>query len=401
MDKDVYFHKVVEMRAQKQSLQFRTSQELFSSHDVDAGTRFLLRSITEAGYPPPHRILDMGCGYGVLGITLKSLHPESAVHLTDRDALAVDYARQNAELNNLSGAEIYGSLGYDDVTEKGFDLIVSNIPGKAGEPVITYMLREAQYYLAPGGIMAVVIVTALAEMAAKILADTPGAEVVLKRERPGHTVFHYRFSGDKTPPKPVQSALERGIYHRKDVTIRYDKLRYNMRTAYGLPEFDSLSYDTEILLKAVKGFKNKGFDRAAVFNPGQGHVPAALWQYFHPRMTSLIDRDRLALRYSKLNLALNGCPAANIKLFYQAAPETGERQHYDLVAGVLRDENKEAVQFTFDKAADLLAPGGLLALSGGSTAVTRLVAYIETKKVLSIKSRERWRGYSVLALEKA
>jgi 16S rRNA G1207 methylase RsmC len=400
MGTDVYFHKVVAFHGWKQELLFRTSQSLFSSHDVDVGSRFLLRSIVEAGYPPPQKILDLGCGYGPLGLTLKALHPQSAVSLTDRDVLAVDYTRQNAELNSLTGVEAYGSLGYDDVKENDFDLIVSNIPGKAGEPVIAYLLREAQYYLAPGGIAAIVIVSPLAEIAAKILEETPSAEVILTRERPGHIVFHYRFDGESTTPKPAQTALERGIYHRKDVTIRYGDLQYRMQTAYGLPEFDTLSFDTEILLKALKSYKNKTFNNIAVINPGQGHVPAALWQYFHPQTISLIDRDLLALRYSSLNLARNGCPAGNIKLFHRAGLNIENQDKFDLIAGVLPDENKEALQLTLEQAKGLLAPGGMVLLSGSSTAVTRLVTYIEATKIFSVKSRERWRGYSVLALAK-
>jgi 16S rRNA (guanine1207-N2)-methyltransferase len=401
MDTDVYFHKNVAFRGWKQELLFRTSQSLFSAHEVDAGTRFLLRSIVEAAYPPPQKILDVGCGYGPLGLTLKVLYPQNAVTLTDRDALAIDYARQNAALNNLPGIQAYGSLGYDDIRDNDFDLIVSNIPGKAGEPVIAYLLREAQFYLKPGGMAAIVIVSPLAEMAAKILAGTPGAEVILKRERPGHTVFHYRFGGEPTPPRPTQTALERGVYQRKDVTLKYGDLQYNMRTAYGLPEFDSLSYDTEILLKALKSYKNKTFTHIAIFNPGQGHVPVALWQYFHPASISLIDRDLLALRYSRLNLAFNGCPAERINLFHKTGLDTEQEENYDLIAGVLPDENKEALQLTLERAAGLLTPGGLLMLSGSSTEITRLVTHVENTKILAVKSRERWRGYSVLTAARA
>jgi 16S rRNA G1207 methylase RsmC len=401
MDTDVYFHKNVTFRGWKQELLFRTSQSLFSAHEVDVGTRFLLRSIVEAGYPTPQKILDLGCGYGPLGLTLKSLLPESSVTLTDRDALAVDYTRQNAALNNLPGVQVYGSLGYDDVKENDFDFIVSNIPGKAGEPVIAYLLGEAQFYLKPGGMAAIVIVTPLAEIAEKILAGTPGTEILLKRERPGHAVFHYRFGGEPTPPRPTQSALERGLYHRKDISIKYGDLQYNMRTAYGMPEFDSLSFDTEILLKTLKDYKNKNFNRAAVISPGQGHVPEALWQYFHPASISLIDRDLLALRYSRLNLASNGCTAESIILFHKTGLDTEQEEIYDLIAGVLPDENKEALQRTLERAAGLLTPGGLLILSGSSTEITRLVTHVENTKILAIKSRERWRGYSVLAAERA
>src|SRR4030042_5152266 len=112
---DVYYHKPITFRFWKQELQFRMSRQLFSSHAIDTGTRFLLRTIVEADYPPFQRILDVGCGYGPLGLTLKSLHPDSLVQMFDKDALAVAYTKQNTELNGLNGVEFYGSVGYDDV----------------------------------------------------------------------------------------------------------------------------------------------------------------------------------------------------------------------------------------------------------------------------------------------
>ncbi len=399
MDTDAYFHKTVTFRAWKHELRFRTSQELFSAHDIDTGTRFLLRTIAEAGYPAPQRLLDIGCGYGPLGLTLKGLYPACAVHLTDRDALAVDYARQNAALNGLAGAAIYGSLGYDDVTRTDFDLIAANIPGKAGEPVIAHLLREAQYHLTPGGIAAVVVVAPLEAAAAKILADTPGAEIVLRRARSGHAVFHYRFTGDK-PPRPAATALERGVYHRQDVKMPLDKLEYAMQTAYGLPEFDSLSYATELLINNLEGLKNKEIHGAVVLNPGQGHVPVALWRFLRPPSVILADRDLLALRYSALNLVRNGCPPENIRTLHQVGLDMENKSKIDLAAGVLREENKDATRLTLDRAAELLAPRGLIMISGGSTPVTRLVTYVESGADLIIKSRERRRGYSVLVLEK-
>src|SRR4030042_932309 len=150
---DVYYHKPITFRFWKQELQFRMSRQLFSSHAIDTGTRFLLRTIVEAGYPPFQRILDVGCGYGPLGLTLKRLYHASLVHLFDRDALAVEYSHQNAALNGLTDVEIYGSLGSGDVTSNDFDLIAANIPDHAGETVITYLLREVRYYLAPGGLL--------------------------------------------------------------------------------------------------------------------------------------------------------------------------------------------------------------------------------------------------------
>jgi 16S rRNA (guanine1207-N2)-methyltransferase len=402
MDEDVYFHKTVTFRAWKHSLQFRTSQELFSSHDMDIGTRFLLRTIVEADYSKYQRILDAGCGYGPLGLTLKNLHKDSIVHLFDRDALAVEYSRQNAELNELIGVETYGSLGYDDVRRADFDLIVANIPGKAGESVIAYLLREARYYLAPGGLAAIVVVAPLETTVTKILEDTPGVEIVLKRTRAGHAVFHYRFTGELVLPKPQQNGFERGVYHRKNVTMRLENLEYPMQTAYSLPEFDSLSYGSEMLVKALNSVRYLTVHRAVVFNPGQGHVAVALWKLIQPRNIALVDRDLLALRYSRLNLTLNECPPERVGISHQVGIGSDSEEKTDLFVGVLREEEgKNATFLALDQAADRLSANGVIIVSAGSTAITRLVTYIESQDLLRIRTRERWRGYSLLALERA
>ncbi len=400
METDFFYHKTVTFRAYRRELRFRTSQELFSSHDIDVGTRFLLRTLMEAGYPAPARVLDIGCGYGPLGLSLKSFYPGSLVRLTDRDALAVDYARQNAALNGLD-VQAFPGLGYDDIEEDSFDFIVSNIPGKAGESVIAYLLREAQYFLKPGGIVAVVVVSPLEDFVSKILAETPGAEIILKRDRSGHTVFHYRFNVKETPPRPSSSSIERGIYHRQETSVRFDDVEYQLPTVYGLPEFDTLSYSTEMLFKSLQSYRHKDVSRAAVFNPGQGHVPVFLGKLFNLQTITLFDRDLLALRYSRLNLA-RCCPAIG-----KIEPVAGtvvshppEGVTVELAAAVLDETDNKTAPALAPLAASMLVPGGLFFLSAGSTAVTRLMTNLEENKLFSIKSRERRRGYSLLVLEK-
>jgi 16S rRNA G1207 methylase RsmC len=402
MDEDVYYHKTISFRAGKHTLRFRTSQELFSSHDIDTGTRFLLRSIIEAKYGNFQCILDIGCGYGPLGLTLKKLYQDSAVHMSDRDALAVEYSRQNAKLNGLDNVEIYGSLGYDDVRRADFDLIAANIPGKAGESVIAYLLREARYYLTTGGLIAIVAVAPLEEIVARIIADTPGAEIILKRNRASHAVFYYRFIDAPPLPRPEQNGMERGVYHRKNVTIRLEDLEYAMQTAHGLPEFDSLSYGSEMLVKTLKNIRGKEIQRAVAFNPCQGHVAVALWKLIQPKNITLVDRDLLALRYSRLNLMLNECPPERIGISHHVGIDSASEEKVDLFVGVLREEEGRKANFlTLDQAANRLSENGMIIVSAGSTAITRLVDYIESQGLLRIRTRERRRGYSLLVLEKS
>ena len=401
MEQDVYFKKIVVFNFWKQSLKFKTSQELFSSHDIDLGTQFLLRTLMESGYGRPQRILDAGCGYGPLGLTIKKLYPDCLAHLFDRDALAVEYTRQNAALNGVTDAEIYGSLGYDDVKRSDFDLILSNIPGKAGERVIRYLLKEAGYYLSPGGITAVVIVESLEGLAQQVLEESPGIEVLLRKKRPGHTVFHYRFNERPAEGIPRQTALERGIYLRNRMQIKTGSLELNMQTASGIPEFDTPSYRTEMLIKALQDNGDMGARRVIVFNPGQGHAATAVWKIFQPETLALVDRDLLALCYTRLNLMENGCEDERIRVYHQTGIDIKSEVSPDLIIGMLREEEgSAAVNLITEQAAGSLAGGGRMLLVTGSTAATRLIAFSGQLKRLRLRERTKWKGNSLLIFER-
>jgi hypothetical protein len=130
-------------------------------------------------------------------------------------------------------------------------------------------------------------------------------------------------------------------------------------------------------------------------------VPAVIRQLFRPQSIALCGRDLLALRYSRLNLIDNGCPAGSIRLFHTSGLGIESHEPYSLIAGVLPEENKEALQQTFEQAAGRLSDKGIVALAGSSTAITRLETYAGEKPGIVIKTRERRRGYSVLVAAKA
>ncbi len=401
MDQDIYFHKTINYRAYGHSLRFMTSQELFSSHDIDVGTRFLLRSIVGAGLDKSPRILDFGCGYGPLGLSLKQLNPASDIHLVDRDALAILYSRYNAEINSLDGLHIYGSLGYDDVTSADFNLIVANIPGKAGESVIAYLLRDAVYYLVPDGVVAIVVVSPLEESVAAILEGIPGVDIINRRSRSGHTVFHYRFTHEVAVTKPDANSIERGVYHRDNITVRQGDLAYPMQTAYGLPEFDSLDHRSELLIQSLSKINTtNGIRHAVVINPGQGHTAVALWKMAQPQNIHLADRDLLALRYSQRNILLNNSPPESVGMVHTVGADFKSEYEVDLFIGILREEGREAIFQTLQQAAEMLSSHGVIIVAAGSTAITRLIADLESQKMLRVTAREKRKGYGCLVLRR-
>ena len=395
---DVYFKKIVTHDQTAPPLEFRTAQDLFSSHQVDVGSARLLRSLAETALPSD-AVLDVGCGYGPLGLTLKAAQPARHVHLVDRDALALAYTRQNAALNGLADVEVYGSLGYDAVIRRDFDLIISNIPGKAGDPVIESLLVDARHYLRPGGWVAVVVVAPLAPLVDAVLAAAE-AEIRHREVRSGHAIYHYGFAAAEPSALPA-TGLERGLYHRDTVEIATEDLAMTLETARGLPEFDSLSYETRALFKLLDTADVPREARVMGIHPGQGYVPVALWQRWTPARITLADRDLLSLHYAARNLASNGCPPERVTQVHCAGLTLDAPHAADLIAGVIREsEGEAAIAHTVQQAAAHLAPGGQMLLAGSSTAITRIIKAVQAEKLLTVKKRKRITGgKSALLLE--
>ena len=239
-DWDPYYKKEVTLRIGGRGLVFRVSQTLFSSFGIDAGTEFLLRTLHREG-GKFRKVLDLGCGYGPIGIVLKALNPGTALHMVDRDSLAVGYAAENAQHNGITDALVYASIAFDDVEDRDFDLIAMNMPGKGGEAVIASWLRSAPLYLSRNGKVAVVVVSPLEPLVDEAVAGIPGASVVFRRRRASHTVLVYSVDSGQDPPQPLVRSFDRGDYDRSHAAFAYGQTRYSMRTVFGLPQFDSLN----------------------------------------------------------------------------------------------------------------------------------------------------------------
>lgn len=141
-----------------QVLRFRTTWGLFSPKEIDAGTRLLLRHI-EVGESDD--CLDLGCGYGPIGLTLARLAPHGRTLMVDKDFVAVEYARRNIEQNVVGNAEVMLSNGFQHIGERSFDLIASNVPAKVGKELLHILLQDAKRHLRPGGRLYLVSITGL------------------------------------------------------------------------------------------------------------------------------------------------------------------------------------------------------------------------------------------------
>lgn len=140
-------------------LTFHTTWGIFSPREIDSGTDLLLRYLDVNA---DETILDVGCGYGPIGLTLAACAPNGEVHMVDKDFVAVDYANKNAQLNGLSHAKAYLSNGLSAVPkDKVFQTVVSNIPAKVGKEMLSILLHDIHDQLAPGGQLVVVTINGL------------------------------------------------------------------------------------------------------------------------------------------------------------------------------------------------------------------------------------------------
>jgi len=125
-----------------------TEAGVFSRRRVDAGTRLLVENL-EVG--SRDRLLDLGCGYGVLGIIAALLAPEGQVTLVDINERAVELARRNLRANGIENAEVFQGDGFAPLPGRVFDVIALNPPIRAGREVVCRLIEESREHLVAGG----------------------------------------------------------------------------------------------------------------------------------------------------------------------------------------------------------------------------------------------------------
>jgi SAM-dependent methyltransferase len=293
-------------------LRFDLATTVFSSAGVDPGSALLLRHLQTIEHPPAGRVLDLGCGHGVLGLTLLAIDPARRLVLVDRDALALRYTARNLRRNELPAGQTWigGSLGYDDVPRPEgagpFDLIVSNLPGKAGEAVIAELATAAEPWSGPGTVVAVVVVAPLASLVRELLAP-PRFEVLVDGGNKTHQVLiSRRVAAGRPAPEPPMSGFARGLYDRNQTWFRSGDLEWEATAVVGLDEFDNLAYGTKLLRAALRGVRA---GPCTVVEPGQGHR-AVIAARSGQQVETLLSRDLLALRATARALDGLGPPPA-------------------------------------------------------------------------------------------
>ena len=159
------------------SSKFTTDAGVFSRDGLDTGTRVLLEALPELH----GRVLDLGCGWGAVGVTLAKKYPDAQIVMTDVNQRAADLSKRNLAANGAK-AEVFQGDGFENVPG-AFDFVITNPPIRAGKAAIYGMFADAKERLNPGGRLFIVIRKQQgAPSALKYLKELFGDSEVVDRE---------------------------------------------------------------------------------------------------------------------------------------------------------------------------------------------------------------------------
>ncbi|GHV53954.1 hypothetical protein AGMMS49579_13640 [Spirochaetia bacterium] len=364
-----YISKEVLFRFRGIDFSFALSHGLFSSNDIDTGTRQLLRVLSKiwdadpaAGRPLPRSVLDSGCGVGVIGIcaarALLEFYsaagsavcpPPFFVRAQDRDDLARLFTEYNAE-RNFPTTEVPVTARTEPLLAgpEGcrWDLILTNIPAKAGTPVLEDFVRRSVELLSPGGRVIMVAVNTLVNFFRSLIEKS--GTVLLEETGKEHTVFVYqRREADTMLNGPVIAGehfiqnnpfyLRSGAGGMGSGDYEMEGICYHIDAVHGAAEFDRPGAAAVAAAKLVSRLGLEKIylpqaqsDRCAailIHESGQGHFPAWLLQRgLKTDRLVLSGRNILALEAARHNtkaaLAATALAAKAADMSIQVIPGT-------------------------------------------------------------------------------
>jgi len=158
---------------------FHSTWGLFSPRRIDDGTWRLVEQV-EVGSEDV--TLELGCGYGVIGLAVAALAPAGKVHMVDKDFVALEYAAKNARLNGIDNVEIYPSNAFSAMpAEIRFDNIMANLPANTGKELLSIILHDAKAHLKRGGRLYVVTIAGLRQFIRRNFEEVFGNYAKLKQ----------------------------------------------------------------------------------------------------------------------------------------------------------------------------------------------------------------------------
>jgi SAM-dependent methyltransferase len=406
-----YINKTASFKFRGVSFSFDLSHGLFSSAGVDTGTQFLLKVFSKildddiaAGKLPPRRVLDAGCGAGVIGIcaasAIKALSGEDGLYVRcqDRDELARLVTSHNAAKNNIPSVmlEAFTEPLLAGSANDKWDLILTNIPAKAGNPVLEDFVSRSGSLLRPEGRVIMVVVNTLADFFRDAIIAS-GSGLISEEKGPGHTVFVYRGEAE-SPALPVSigpSFLDpSSFYLRARPVCIIEEIQIKLETIHGAGGFDK---PAGMVLAAPKLLRRLGMEKipkpdtpVLVHEPGQGFFTNWLFEFLRAangQKLVLSGRNILSLEAARHNagngVATSIVPAVDLQFgkdklleaaggqfaFIAAFPELLPQNSMSKTAKALQDTDQ--LTAIWNSLPPLLASGGLFLAAFSSSDAER------------------------------
>lgn len=166
------------------TLNIKSDKGVFSYGEADMGSMILIRTLPELH----GEVLDMGCGYGIIGLYAAKRNPSAHITMADINSRAVSLAKENAEKNRIKNVTVVQSDGFDEISGT-YDAIITNPPIRAGKAVIYKMFRDAFKSLKNGGALYIVIRKQQGAMSAKAELESIFGECETLERKAGYRVF--------------------------------------------------------------------------------------------------------------------------------------------------------------------------------------------------------------------
>ncbi len=391
---DPWFKSTLPHTALGAKLKLAVPHEVFSTQRIDEGTILLLENLPTRA---PTSVLDMGCGYGALGLPIAALYPNARVEMVDRDLLAVKWSAHNARAHGLSNVHAQGSLGYRDLKRPEqtphlaprYDWILCNVPARIGRPFIENLLESGRRLLNPGGELRVVIINDLVSVHLELasLHDWPLIEII---RGPRHSIFSLAPSPGELRPEPVD------LYLRDQVDLQ--GLALDRPFDLGGDDPKRLNSGLPTLLDALpRNFRGRAF----CFRSGYGQVPLTARRRWPEARIVATDRDLLGTHYVRRNaerLQLGGekLEVRETSTFQEAlAPQ----ERFELILGELSPSAGEKVALTELQAIhSALEPNGEALILALEKLEREWIKPSLVRTLLSIQPIIRREGYVVLTM---
>ena len=265
---------------------------------VNPGTAALLEI---PRFEPRTRVLDLGCGTGVIGVAAATLLPSGHVTLVDSNVVAVTCARRTLEANQIENAEVRLADGVEGLEGASYDLVLSHLP--RGREVQRELIRGAARVLRPDGRFIFVASTRVGVKGCVTHArEVFGRCGVVRRKKGYHVAMTLR-SPDMAPPSV------RDMYQRRSIILDGEDVALISKP--GVFAWDRLDGGTERLVAAMKiGAAERVLDLGC----GTGLVGLAASRRTPQGEVVLVDSDLRAVRSARRTLEANGVSNATAVL---------------------------------------------------------------------------------------